>query len=179
MTNPEMAILGLTAQQPLYGYQIEQLIEQRGMREWSEIGFSSIYYILNKLEAAGLLVSEKQSGGDRPARKVYQLTPAGRAELAAAVHERLTKPRPRSGDFDLALANLPALPPAEALAALQNYRAALAGRLQRVSAKQQADRSDNGLPPHVEGLFERSLVLMRAELDWLTGFIQTLDQKPS
>ncbi len=179
MTNAEMAILCLTAEQPLYGYQIEQMIEQRGMREWTEIGFSSIYYILNKLETTGLLVSEKQSAGDRPARKVYHLTPAGRAELAAAVRERLEQPRPRSGDFDLALACLPALPRPEALNALRAHCAALTGRVQRVSAKQQADRGFGGLPMHVEALFERSLVLMRAELNWLEGFIRTLEQEPS
>ena len=50
MTNPELAILSLIAEKPRHGYDIEQVIEARGMREWTEIGFSSIYYLLNKLE---------------------------------------------------------------------------------------------------------------------------------
>ena len=50
MTNAELAILSLVAEQPRHGYEIENVIEQRGMRAWTEIGFSSIYYILKKLE---------------------------------------------------------------------------------------------------------------------------------
>ena len=61
MTNKELAILGLVAEGPGYGYQIEQVIEERGMRNWTEIGFSSIYYILNKLEKEGWLTSELRS----------------------------------------------------------------------------------------------------------------------
>ncbi|MFL7891509.1 MAG: PadR family transcriptional regulator, partial [Anaerolineales bacterium] len=48
MTNAELAILSLIAEQPRHGYDIEQAIVARGMRDWTEIGFSSIYYLLNK-----------------------------------------------------------------------------------------------------------------------------------
>ncbi len=50
MTPAELAILSLLAEQPRHGYGIEQVIDERGMREWTAIGFSSIYYLLNKLE---------------------------------------------------------------------------------------------------------------------------------
>jgi DNA-binding PadR family transcriptional regulator len=48
MTNAELAILSLVVEKPRHGYQIEQVIEERGMREWTEVGFSSIYYLLKK-----------------------------------------------------------------------------------------------------------------------------------
>ena len=54
MTNAELAILSLVAEEPRHGYDIEQVIEARGMRDWTEIGFSSIYYLLKKLEKSGL-----------------------------------------------------------------------------------------------------------------------------
>ena len=60
MTNAELAILSLVAEQPRHGYEIEQVIEARGMRDWTEVGFSSIYYLLNKLEKAGLVESRLQ-----------------------------------------------------------------------------------------------------------------------
>ncbi|HIP96867.1 MAG TPA: hypothetical protein EYH32_06595 [Anaerolineae bacterium] len=53
MTNAELAILSLIAEQPRHGYEIEQVIEERRMREWTEIGFTSIYYLLKKLERGG------------------------------------------------------------------------------------------------------------------------------
>ncbi len=42
---------------PMHGYQIEQIIEERGMREWTPIGFSSIYYLLDKMKDKGWLAS--------------------------------------------------------------------------------------------------------------------------
>ncbi|MGD8625667.1 MAG: helix-turn-helix transcriptional regulator, partial [Anaerolineae bacterium] len=48
MTNAELAILTLVAEAPHHGYEIEQIIQERGMREWTEVGFSSIYYLLKK-----------------------------------------------------------------------------------------------------------------------------------
>ena len=44
MTNAELAVLSLVVEAPRHGYEIEQAIAERGMREWTEIGFSSIYY---------------------------------------------------------------------------------------------------------------------------------------
>ena len=58
MTNAELVILSLIAERPRHGYQIEQVIEEREMREWTELGFSSIYYILNKLEGQGHIDSK-------------------------------------------------------------------------------------------------------------------------
>ena len=42
MTPAELAVLGLIVEQPRHGYEIEKVIEDRGMREWTEIGFSTI-----------------------------------------------------------------------------------------------------------------------------------------
>ena len=36
----EELILGILAEQPRHGYQIEKLIEERGMRKWTDVGFS-------------------------------------------------------------------------------------------------------------------------------------------
>ena len=77
MTNAELAILTLVAEKPRHGYEIECVIEERGMRDWTEIGFSSIYYLLKKLEKEGLLEGRMETTGRGPARKVYRATPAG------------------------------------------------------------------------------------------------------
>ena len=66
MTNAELAILSLIAQQPCHGYEIEQIIEERGMREWTEVGFSSIYYLLKKMGVSRRL----QKMGARPGDKI-------------------------------------------------------------------------------------------------------------
>lgn len=186
MTNTELAILGLVAEQPRHGYQIEQEIEARGMREWTEIGFSSIYYSLNKMESAGWLKSELEqtdnavrgsTGHKGPARKVYRVAEAGWAAYREAVRERLANPRPRSGDIDLGLANLPALSQEEARAALEIYCQSLREQKERMLAKWEQDRQEfeqRGVrfPPHVAALFDRSRVLIEAELGWVEQYLR-------
>jgi DNA-binding PadR family transcriptional regulator len=183
VTNNELAILGLVAEQPKHGYQIEQDIESRGMRNWTEIGFSSIYHILNKLQETGWIagtVTTGQGGPGRygPARKVFQVTEAGRTALREAVRQRLAHPRPRSADFDLGLGNLPFLPPRAARAAISACRDGLHARRRQVQAKWASDtQADACLPSHAEALFARSLALIDAEITWVEKYLDERKEK--
>jgi len=183
VTNNELAILGLVAEQPKHGYQIEQDIESRGMRNWTEIGFSSIYHILNKLQGAGWIagtVTTGQEGPGRggPARNVFRLTEAGADALREAVHQRLAQPRPRSADFDLGLGNLPILSSPAARAAISAHRDDLHARRRQVQAKWTSDRqADAHLPSHAEALFERSLALIDAEITWVEKYLDERKEK--
>ena len=56
LTDAELLLLGLVSEMPRHGYELEQVIETRGMREWTQVGFSSIYFVLGKLEKAALEV---------------------------------------------------------------------------------------------------------------------------
>ena len=58
----EQLILGILSEHSEHGYNIEKIIEIRGMRKWTDIGFSSIYYVLEKLEDKGLASSKKTIG---------------------------------------------------------------------------------------------------------------------
>lgn len=173
LTNPELAVLGLVAEEPQHAYGIEQRVAVRGMREWTEIGFSSIYYVVKKLEKAGLLESDLSEVGGGPARRVYRLTESGGQTLSAEIRERLACPRPRSGDFLLGLANLPVLTPGEALSALEEHRLGLETTLEALHTKASADIRSNA-PGHVRLVFEYSLAAVQAELDWVKKTIQNL-----
>lgn len=175
LTNSELVIVGLVAEEPRYGYQIEQNIVRRGMREWTEIGFSSIYYILNKLEDRALLHSEKHTEGARPARKIYNLTEQGWMEYREAIRVRLTAPRPRCDDFDLGLANLLALDRPQALQALRFYQTTLQERLGQVKAKYELDGGER-LPLPARELFHHSIALLEAELNWITDALERLSE---
>ncbi len=174
MTNAELAILSLIAEQPRHGYGVEQVIEERGMREWTEIGFSSIYYLLKKLEREGLIEGQLEKAERGPARKVYHLTPAGREALRAGVLNALSVPRRRYSPLQLGLADLPGIPPGEALAALQEYCDALAARLEHVQVRRESQRP---LPYFVDAMFDHSITMIRAELEWITQFMSQLEDQ--
>ena len=67
LTNAELAVLSLIAEKPRHGYEVETVIEERNMREWTEIGFSSIYHILRKLARQDFLIGKQgEKEGPRP-----------------------------------------------------------------------------------------------------------------
>lgn len=173
MTHTELAILSLLVEKPRHGYEIEQVIVERGMREWTEIGFSSIYYILRKLEKEQLVAARfEEVEGRGPARKVYEVTPAGLDVWHEATVDILSRPQRQPSPLQLGLANLFALPPDEALTALRAYRAAQQGQREQVAARREAQRP---LHPYVAALFDHALALLDAELGWLDAFINQLE----
>jgi len=174
MTNAELAILSLIAERPRHGYAIEQVIEERGMREWTEIGFSSIYYLLRKLERAGLIAGQLEEAERGPAHKVYHLTPAGVEARHAGVLDALSVPCRCYPPLQLGLAGLPGIPPAEALAALRKYHDALVARLEHVQARRE---SQCPLPYFVDAMFDHSVTMIRAEMEWITQFMSQLEER--
>lgn len=175
MTNAELAILSLIAEKPHHGYEIEQVIDARGMREWTEVGFSSIYYILKKLEGQGFIQGRTEpSKGRGPGRKVYQPTPAGRTAWRRAALASLANPVRTYSAFQLGLANLPAIPSSDAIEALHRYGEQLRSRLDRV--RERRDQGGEDLPFHVAAMFDLSLTLIEAELKWVQRFTRTLSE---
>ncbi|MFQ5436428.1 MAG: PadR family transcriptional regulator, partial [Anaerolineae bacterium] len=160
MTNAELAILSLIVEQPRHGYEIEQVIELRGMRDWTEVGFSSIYYLLKKLERQEFITGQlEQTTGRGPARKVYHATDAGRAAWNLATIQALTVPKPCYSSFQLGLAGLPFVSPDQVLTALQAYQQTLAERRDYVFTRWQ-DQGGANLPINVSGMFELGLRLI-------------------
>jgi DNA-binding PadR family transcriptional regulator len=83
-------LLGLVAEMPRHGYELEQVIDQRSMREWSQIGFSSIYFVLGKLEARGLIAAGREASSGSKSRKVYSISGAKRLKLRRETHAALS-----------------------------------------------------------------------------------------
>ncbi|MGW8144967.1 MAG: PadR family transcriptional regulator [Anaerolineales bacterium] len=173
MTNAELAVLSLIAEKPRHGYDIEQAIEFRGMREWTEIGFSSIYYLLKKLEQEGLIKSQLlQQKGKGPARKVYSITLPGRKAQLKETIAALSTPQSGSSPFLLCLSNFPIIPREQALSALNSYAQQLEDRQRNILQRAEEQRP---LPSFVEAMFDYSQNLIEAELDWIRKFIEQVE----
>lgn len=87
-----LVLLGLLMARPQHGYELYQEFNRELGRVW-RIGLSQLYAQLKQLEEAGLVTTQVESQSNRPARKVYHLTPAGRA----AFLEWLNQPTPYLG----------------------------------------------------------------------------------
>ncbi len=175
MTNAELAVLSLVAQQPRHGYQIEQVIEERGMRRWTEVGFSSIYFLLKKLEKGGFIEGRLEKTERGPARKVYHATKTGQEAFHAAIIEVLSVPQPSPRPLMLGLANLPSLSIEETLTALSQYRKHLTEKMEILRAVLESNLHSH--PYFVDAMFELGLMVMQAELEWVEKFTRQIQER--
>ena len=173
LTDAELLVLGLVAEMPRHGYQLEQVIEQRGMREWTQIGFSSIYFVLGKLEKAALVTAKQPA--EAKAKKIYSATKAGFGALVGQTLKALAQLRPTYSSVLLGMAHWPVLERGQALAALQARGKAIEVELLRVG-EIQIDQQP--LPDFVEALFDYSLGQLKAEAKWVEQTLNYMSTKP-
>ena len=74
----EAAILGFLTYQPFTGYELKKMFDTSVRHFWNA-DQSQIYRTLTRLAEDGLAEVEHMPQMDRPDRKVYHITPAGRA----------------------------------------------------------------------------------------------------
>lgn len=166
LTNAEYAILGLLVEQPCHGYDLERMIEQRGMRDWTELAFSSIYYLLKKLEKRNLVEIRQTSA--RKTRKTYAPTNDGYAQHAETTMRLLAEPGPSYPSILLGMANWPSLEPEQALKALRRRQNALERILSQIVKKAQPG------PAFVDVLFDYSITQIKSELGWINKSLEKL-----
>jgi DNA-binding PadR family transcriptional regulator len=115
----EIILLGLLAEGPAHAYAIEEKIRSRRMTEWTDIAFSSIYRVLKRLVARGLITTHIEQGGQGAARKVHVINDAGRRVLAEGVIRHLYDLTPTKSPFHVGLAFITAAPRREVIACLR------------------------------------------------------------
>jgi DNA-binding PadR family transcriptional regulator len=157
-------VLALLAEGETHGYELHRLAHERGFRFWTKLRRSSIYNALAALEKAKLIRARVRKG-EGPDRKVYRITKAGLVRLRTDGLDHLARPAHPQSEIDLGIYVLPFLEPKRARDALREslaYLRARAGFLEEQLAWCNARKLR--LPALA---FERPLLLLRAEIDWL------------
>lgn len=89
MSKYELVVMGFLLDQPMHGYQINQLVKVHRMDSWAKISPPMIYKTLVYLEEQGMVSSKREREGLMPERRVYRLSPKGRERLARLVEKSL------------------------------------------------------------------------------------------
>ena len=76
-------VLAVVAVEPAHGYGIAATLRE----DVVDLAGPSLYPVLKKLEAAGLVSADWDSSGSGPAKKVYSITPSGLAQLEGDMDE--------------------------------------------------------------------------------------------
>src|SRR5215210_648181 len=98
LTPADLVVLGLLLERPMHGYEVNQELARREVRDWAGVSRPQVYYSLRKLADAGHIgpapgraagaergSAERGSGEGGPERRVYRVTAAGRRAYAAAL----------------------------------------------------------------------------------------------
>jgi DNA-binding PadR family transcriptional regulator len=172
LTDAELALLGLLAEQSRHGYQLEAVIAERGVREWTSLAFSSIYYLLNKLESRGLVASERPEATAK-GRRIYSLTSTGVAACVAGTRDALERVDPLTAPVLVGMANSPMLPPGQVAESLRRRRESVSMRIESIRA---ARLRQEPVEEFVAVIFEHGITMLRAELTWIDNTLSRLEE---
>ena len=188
----DLAILGLLEERELHGYEIRKRVrEQLGLL--ANVSFGSLYPALNRLEAAGAVVSaEGPAGptatavpptgslsgelavlrarrhsparGGRRSRKVYRITDQGRRLFGELLAGGGAED---SRSFGLRVAFARHLAPQARLALLERRRTVLIGRLEEARAA----GGHSSLDGYARSVLEHTAESMEQDIRWLDRMI--------
>jgi DNA-binding PadR family transcriptional regulator len=180
LSNSEFILLQIIYDKEMIsGYEIHQLIKARGYREWADIGTTSIYVGLNKLNKRKLVTShidiDKQGRG--PVPKKFEITVEGKKVLEQETLEALSSTRERDFKFDLALAAIPHVPKESVVAALQQRKRFLTGIADDVNQKL-ASSKEKQFPVNLQALYWHPLILIKNEIEFMDNLIKDLSEIP-
>ncbi len=185
-----LSILGSGAE---YGYEVNNVIEQFGYREWVDLRFSSVYKALLELEKRGLIEGKKKDIAIRTSKKIYSLTRMGRTILIKQIKMCLSNPPRPKTLFDLGVSSMSLLTQEEVLDALQSHKINLEislkflesnvqnfnnlerlrrdapdSKVGRITVKEYDNVDNIGA---VRALFDRPAWSVRCQIAWLEAFI--------
>jgi DNA-binding PadR family transcriptional regulator len=155
-------LLALLAKEPAHGYQLRAQLQLALGPLAEALNGGHVYVTLTRLEKAELVVSRRVGQGDRPDRKVYELTPAGRTRVETWLRDT-SWPKPAPAEFHLKLVAAAAAGLADPVGIVDvQRRSVLLGlRDAQRAALAEPDGSVAGL------LLEGVVLRLQADLRWL------------
>jgi DNA-binding PadR family transcriptional regulator len=155
-------VLALLAEEGSHGYKLRARLQLALGPLAQALNQGQVYVTLNRLEKAGLVSSERVGQTDRPDRKVYELTAAGRARVEEWLADT-SWPKPAPVEFHLKLVAAAAAGLADPVRLVDAQRHAL---LAGLAAAQRAALAE--AEGSVAGLLLEGVVLrLQADLRWL------------
>jgi DNA-binding PadR family transcriptional regulator len=155
-------LLALLAGEASHGYELRARLQLALGPLAEALNAGQVYVTLTRLERAGLVSSERVGQTDRPDRKVYELTAAGRARVMEWL-EDTSWPKPAPAEFHLKLVAAAAGGLGDPVRLVDAQRHAL---LAGLAAAQRAALAEPDVS--VAGLLLEGVVLrLQADLRWL------------
>jgi DNA-binding PadR family transcriptional regulator len=162
-----LAVLVCLLERPMHPYEMATVMRQRGKEESIKLNYGSLYTVVKALTKAGLIeAQETEREGRRPERTIYRLLKPGHVELISWLSEMVGSPAKEYPQFEAALSVLPALPPEDAQALLEERCTRL--ELMLIHQRGMHQILEKQQIPELFGLeTDFSITLLEAELEWV------------
>jgi DNA-binding PadR family transcriptional regulator len=176
----DLYVLGMLSRGKTHGHELMKAIRVSHADRWVSLSEKHVYYVLQKLASRGWVTETEERDSALPPRKVYQMTPAGRAALVDLLHSQALReafvPTPFDAVFGI-LAYSDVLSRAEVLDILRARRDVLVRRLEEDDIPK-AGRS--AIEKHygylARSLYEKVQNLLGTEIEWLDGVIHKVQK---
>jgi DNA-binding PadR family transcriptional regulator len=157
------ALLALLEEGPMYGYQLRSEFERRTGATWP-LNVGQVYTTLTRLERDGLVT---ESGADGEGHVVYEVTEAGRDEVATWFTTPVARTTPPRDELAIKLALAVTVPGVDVGTVIQQQRSATMSALQDYT-RLKRDRGDQTPGDLAWILVLDSLIFnAEAEVRWL------------
>jgi DNA-binding PadR family transcriptional regulator len=83
--SPEYALLGVLMTGPKHGYEMHSYFLSKMGQFW-RLSMSQVYSLLKRMEKNGMLISKEEWQVNRPAKKTFFITQAGKESLLNWIH---------------------------------------------------------------------------------------------
>ena len=155
-------LLALLAAEPAHGYELRARLALALGPLAGALNDGQVYVTLSRLEKAALLTSKRAAQADRPDRKVYALTAAGRDRVTTWL-EDTSWPTPAPAEFHLKLVAAAAAGLADPVGIVDGQRRELLTGLAQAQRAALAEPDGSVAALLLEGVVLR----LQADLRWL------------
>lgn len=162
----KLLLLGLLREHAMHGYGLVEFIDQ-ALATCTDMKRATAYYLLNQMAEDGWIVETEMQEGNRPARRVFNLSDKGETIYQEMLRENLSSYTQPYFPSDIGLAFLDSLPAPEALRLLEQ-------RVQGLESMLQAVQAAPTHPGSLQLVIEHQRRHLRAELAWLEEVMQNL-----
>ncbi len=162
----QLLLLGILRAQKMHGYQLNEFLE-RHFDFITNLKAPTAYYLLERLEADGYVQTHQEQVGNRPQRRVYEITPKGEAYFLDLLQANLRGYEPPVYADEVGLAFMSELSDEEARSHLAEKRTLVANELARLEVIRDHLAISQSETGRVKLALDHHMTLMHAELAWL------------
>lgn len=162
----KLLLLGVLRDHEMHGYQLNEMLAESGELP-VKLTRPNAYKLLSKMEQDGWITYREEQEGNRPPRRVYQITDTGESAFQQMLRDSLEAYSTPEFPGAVGINFLELLPPDEAIALLQERRDKVATHLAGME-KIPIEMREKHLG------MEYLLRFFRSEIDWIDEIIDRL-----